>query len=60
MDEELAKRSRRLQINVSAAALDGVDAAVGATLADEDHAAHQRKPERLDPFWAEAEASTGD
>jgi len=56
MDEELAERARQLNVNISAAAREGVAAAVRAALAQSDRAAYQRKPDRLDPFWDEAEA----
>lgn len=55
LDDSLAEQARRLGVNVSAAARDGVAAAVRATLAQADHAAYALKPERLDSFWTEAE-----
>ena len=56
LDDELAERARKLDINVSAAARQGVAAAVRAALAKADRAAYERAPERPDPFWREAEA----
>ncbi len=56
LDEALAERAHQLGINISAAARDGVTAAVRAALARSDRAAYERHPERPDPFWAEAEA----
>jgi post-segregation antitoxin (ccd killing protein) len=56
MDEELAERARELDINVSAAAREGVAAAVRAALAQSDRAAYQRHPDRPDSFWDDAEA----
>lgn len=56
LDDELAERARRLGINISAAARDGVDAAVRAALAVSDRAAYGQKPERPDSFWDDAEA----
>ena len=56
LDEELAERARQLGINISAAARQGVADAVRMALAQADREAYQRKPERPDPFWAEAEA----
>jgi post-segregation antitoxin (ccd killing protein) len=56
LEEELAEQARRLGINVSAAARDGVAAAVKAALAQLDRAAYQRRPEVADPFWSTAEA----
>lgn len=56
LDDDLAERARQLGINVSAAAREGVAAAVRAALADADRAAYERHPERGDTFWNEAEA----
>lgn len=56
LDETLAERAHQLGINISAAARDGVTAAVRAALARSDRAAYEQHPERPDPFWAEAEA----
>ncbi len=58
LDDSLAERARRLGVNISAAARDGVAAAVRAALAQADRAAYERKPERADSFWTEAEAWT--
>ncbi len=58
LDEALAERARQLRINISAAARDGVAAAVRAALAQADRAAYERHPERDDSFWDEAEAWT--
>ena len=55
LDDELAERARELGINVSAAARQGVADAVRAALARLDRAAYQRRPEREDTFWTEAE-----
>ena len=56
LDRELAKRAGQLNINISAAARQGVAAAVRAALAQSDRAAYRRIPERPDPFWEDAEA----
>ncbi len=56
LDSDLAEQARRLNINVSAAARDGVAAAVRTALGESDRAAYERTPERHDPFWDEAEA----
>ena len=56
LDDELAERARQLGINISAAAREGVASAVNAALAQSDRAAYERRPERPDPFWLEAEA----
>lgn len=56
LDGELAARARRLDVNISAAARDGVAAAVRAALARADRAAYLAKPEQPDPFWERAEA----
>lgn len=56
LDDGLADQARRLGVNVSAAARDGVAAAVRAALAQADRAAYQRTPEKADDFWVDAEA----
>ena len=56
LDDRLAERARQLGINVSAAAREGVAAAVRAALALSDREAYRRHPERPDPFWTQAEA----
>jgi hypothetical protein len=58
MDTALAERARRLKINVSSAAREGVQAAVKAAMAQADRDAYRRRPERPDPFWSEVEAWT--
>jgi hypothetical protein len=42
-------------VNVSAAARDGVAAAVRAALAQADRTAYQDQPETVDEFWVDAE-----
>ena len=44
----MAERARRLEINISAAARDGVAATVRETLAKADRAAYKKHPERSD------------
>ena len=56
LDDELAVRARQLGINISAAARDGVAAAVRTVLAQSDRSAYERHPERSDPFWIDVEA----
>lgn len=56
LDDTLAQQARRLGVNVSAAARDGVASAVRAALAEADRAAYQDRPEKTDGFWDEAEA----
>ena len=56
LDEAVAAQARRLGVNISAAAREGVASAVRAALARSDRAAYERRPERLDAFWSEAEA----
>lgn len=56
LDDALAERARQLGVNVSAAAREGVAAAVRTALARADRAAYVRCPERPDPFWRDAEA----
>jgi len=59
IDEALAERARQLGVNVSAAARDGIAAAVRTALLTADREAYRRHPERHDPFWTEAEAWSG-
>lgn len=56
LDEALAERARQLDINISAAAREGVAQAVRSALAIADREAYRQKPERADPFWEDAEA----
>jgi post-segregation antitoxin (ccd killing protein) len=56
LDESLGALARELDINLSAAARQGVEAAVRTALAQRDRAAYERQPERVDRFWDEAEA----
>ncbi|MDE0267462.1 MAG: type II toxin-antitoxin system CcdA family antitoxin [Acidimicrobiaceae bacterium] len=56
LDERLAERARRLGINISAAAREGVAAAVKRAMAEADRAAYRQFPEQADSFWGEAEA----
>lgn len=56
LDNELAERARRLDINISAAARDGVAAAVRAATSHADRDAYLKRPERSDEFWDDAEA----
>jgi post-segregation antitoxin (ccd killing protein) len=56
LDRALAERARRLKINVSAAAREGVEVAVRAAMARADRDAYRRRPERPDPFWSDVEA----
>lgn len=55
MDDGLAEQARRLGVNVSAAARDGVAAAVRAAQLEQDRAAYLAHPERVDEFWTAAE-----
>lgn len=55
LDDALAEQARRLGVNVSAAAREGVASAVRAALARGDRAAYVDKPEKVDSFWTEAE-----
>ena len=48
IDRATAERARRLKINVSAAAREGVEAAVRAAMARADREAYRRRPERPD------------
>ncbi len=56
LDKDLADKARLLNINVSAAAREGVAEAVRRAMAMADRAAYQRFPEQADEFWDDAEA----
>jgi post-segregation antitoxin (ccd killing protein) len=56
LEDELSDRARRLNVNISAAARDGVAAAVRAAMAKADRAAYEKRPEVVDSFWTEAES----
>lgn len=56
LDEALLEQARRLEINISAAARDGVAAAVRQALVASDRTAYERSPETADSFWTNAEA----
>ena len=56
LDKSLADQARRLGVNISAAAREGVSAAVRSALARSDRAAYERQPEKADAFWTDAEA----
>lgn len=56
LDDALAENARRLGVNVSAAAREGVAAAVRAALIEADRRAYAELPERADAFWDDAEA----
>ena len=56
LDEGLAARARQLNVNISAAAREGVVAAVKRAMGESDRAAYQRFPELPDGFWDDAEA----
>ncbi|MGI9031023.1 MAG: type II toxin-antitoxin system CcdA family antitoxin [Ilumatobacteraceae bacterium] len=56
LDDALAEQARRLGVNISAAARNGVAAAVRAALAQADRLAYANHPERADPFWTSAES----
>lgn len=55
LDDALADQARRLGVNISAAARDGVAAAVRAALVEADRDAYRRSPEKVDEFWSDAE-----
>ena len=55
LDEELAEKARKLEINMSAAAREGVQAAVRRAMGQADREAYLRHPEEPDDFWDEAE-----
>lgn len=58
VDRALAEEARRRGVNISAAAREGVAAAVRAAMARADREAYRRRPERPDPFWSDVEAWT--
>jgi post-segregation antitoxin (ccd killing protein) len=55
LDDELSARARRLNVNISAAAREGVAVAVRAAMAQADREAYAMRPEVVDSFWTEAE-----
>lgn len=59
LDERLAEQARKLGVNISAAARDGVATAVRAAQVANVRAAYERRPEQVDEFWDDAEAWGG-
>ena len=59
LEDIVAEQARRLGVNISAAAREGVTAAVRAALVEADRVAYRNRPEAVDKFWAEA-ATWGD
>ena len=55
LDEKLAERARQLNVNISAAAREGVTAAVKRAMGEADRAAYERFPEQPDNFWDDAQ-----
>lgn len=60
LDEKLVEQARRLGVNVSAAARDGVSAAVRSALGQADRRIYAERPEQVDSFWTESEAWTAE
>jgi post-segregation antitoxin (ccd killing protein) len=58
MEEALAEQARRLGVNISAAAREGVAQAVRSALAEADRSAYIQEPEQVDGFWTDAERWT--
>ena len=56
LDEDLAERARRLGVNISAAARQGVSDAVRAALEQSDREAYTKYPENVDSDWTGTEA----
>lgn len=56
LDEALVEQARQLDVNISAAARDGVAAAVRSALVRADRRAYADTPESVDTFWTAAEA----
>ena len=55
LDEKLAERARQMNVNISAAAREGVAAAVRRAMGEADRAAYERFPERPDQCWDDTE-----
>ena len=55
LDEKLAERARKFNVNISAAAREGVTAAVKRAMGEADRAAYERFPEQPDNFWDDAQ-----
>lgn len=55
LEDSLADQARHLGVNISAAARDGVAAAVRVAMVQADRAAYRARPEKVDKFWSEAE-----
>lgn len=55
LDEDLADQARKLGVNVSAAARNGVAEAVRSALAEADRLAYTKTPETVEESWSEAE-----
>ncbi len=51
----MAEQARKLGVNISAAARQGVADAVRTALLQSDRRAYQSHPERVDQFWTEVE-----
>ena len=56
LDESLVAQARELDVNISAAARDGVAAAVRSALARADRRAYVDTPESADTLWTDVEA----
>lgn len=56
LDSELAEQARQLDVNISAAAREGVAASVRKALAESDRQAYLRRPEQPEDFWEQAQA----
>ncbi|MGI8632022.1 MAG: type II toxin-antitoxin system CcdA family antitoxin [Solirubrobacterales bacterium] len=56
LEADLAAQARRLGLNISAAAREGVAEAVRKALEGHDRAVYERAPEAHDPSWERVEA----
>ncbi len=56
LDDSVIEQARALGVNVSAAARDGVIAAIRAAFVEADRRAYLERPEHVEEFWTEAEA----
>ena len=56
IEESVLRLAREHDVNVSAAAREGVVAAIRAAMIATDRGAYLSRPESPDPFWNDAEA----
>ena len=56
IEKRLLEEARSLNIDISAAAREGVRRAIRAAKVRSDREAYRRMPEQSDPFWEETDA----